>query len=199
MSEDKLGKASDKSCDDDGGTSDSSNGFSVWTKGKRGEEHHIYLHPYIGVVKNYLKLINMLDSAEPEDVFTINISGPGGSADTGLKLLNHMKHTEALVRVIVDSNVSSMSTILAFGGNSLTIRENVVFMWHVGSIGFFGDVKISDLNSSMKSEEESYRQILKAYCSRVLSKKEINDIVNGKDIYLTGEEVTARLARTKKK
>ena len=185
--------------DDDGGNADSSKGFSLWTKEKEGEEHNIYLHPYIGSVKNYLKLINMLDTASEKDVFTINISGPGGSADTGLKLLNHLKTTDALVRMIVDSNVSSMSTILAFGGNSLTIRGNVVFMWHVGSIGFFGDVKISDLASAMRSEEESYKRLLQTYCSRVLSKKEINSIMTGTDIYLTGEEVTYRLQMSKKK
>jgi ATP-dependent protease ClpP protease subunit len=102
-----------------------------------------------------------------------------------------MAETEANVVTCADGLVASAGSLIFFAGffagQAMKIGEFCEVMLHDGSSGELGKI-----NENLKSAEFTSRRISHIYHTiygRFFSKDQVDSVLDGKDLYLNGEEV----------
>lgn len=163
----------------------------------RGEvaavDYHFYINGMIEEAEDYLELIDTLFRAKGTETIYIHLNTPGGSLTTTMQILNAMRASEATVVTIADGEVASAGSLILFTGQHVGVHDFSYVMMHDGSSGNVGkfneNVKAAMFNSQL------LRKIYEEVYSPFFSKEEINAVLDGKDMWLTAEEVTERLAK----
>lgn len=149
--------------------------------------YHFYIHGSVGPSEDYIDLLDTLYTATSSDIVYIHINSPGGYLDTACTILHAMAETEANVITCADGLVASAGSLIFFAGQAMKIGEFCEVMLHDGSSGELGKI-----NENLKSAEFTSRRISNIYhkiYGRFLSKEEVDSVLDGKDLYLSGDEV----------
>lgn len=152
-------------------------------------------------IDNYIEIehiIRLLRSTEVAgDFIKLHCSGYGGCTLIGTRLINAINSSPANVMTIVDANCYSMHTILALSqAKTLQIEPGVQFMFHESQITLSSGVENvkNDLAAILRDDKA-----LDKHVKKYLTKDEYKDMVNGKNIYVTGTEMKKRIDRIHKK
>lgn len=161
-----------------------------------GADFHYYLSGPVGEAAQYVDLIDILYSGKEADTVYIHLNTPGGSLDTTIQILNAIKASNATVITVADGVVASAGTLILLSGHSVAIQPFSYAMFHDGAERMMGK-----LNENLKQANFAAAFLKKLYhevYNPFLSKKEIDDIIGGKDLWLTAEELTNRLKKQEK-
>lgn len=158
-----------------------------------GFAHHFYLYEEIGPACDYVELIHTLESASPNDVIYIHINTPGGRLNTTVNIIQAMKECAATVVTCADGDVYSGGSLILFAGSAMRISDYCQVMIHDGSYGLGGKVN-ENLGQAMQ-ESRRIKSIYEDIYYPFLTKKEIKQVLDGKDMYLNADEVCARVDR----
>lgn len=139
----------------------------------------------------YIPLLELLSSASSLDIINVHLCTPGGSLSAGQLLLQAIKESDATVHMIVEGHACSMGALLALSGDNLTFKHASYLMFHTFSGGERG--KSNEMDSSLKSSLKSWTTLLQTYCTPFLTKKEINQLLDGKDLYFHPEDKETEL------
>lgn len=154
--------------------------------------HHIvYLYGEIGEAESIVDTINLLDSCEENDVIELHIATVGGQVDTAIALIHAMKRCRGHIVCHADSNVESAGIPIFLSGDSFFVHPFAMFMTHDGSYGMQSKVNehlkramaISELLSILSHD------IMYPYFTH----EEIDDILDGGDVYIMADEMRGRL------
>jgi ATP-dependent protease ClpP protease subunit len=158
----------------------------------KGARHNFYIYgPVSSDINEYVDMITIMDIAEEGDEVHLFLNTPGGDLDTTISIIHAMLRTKATVVTHADGQVASAGTILFFAGQSYVVSPYCHFMCHDGS-SFTG----GKLNENLKSAVASSNLIRKLYFDvyyPFFVEEEIEDILNGGDLYLDSEELLERL------
>ena len=165
----------------------------------------------------YISLSTKLDTAKVGDTFRIHLRGYGGDAHATLTVSNAMRYTKSHVDIVVDGPVYSAHATKAFMGNTLTIREPSLFMFHrvaQKTKDEFHTYKLLDeaceatkLNKDRGQPlrkkcidagaalESNMNHLLKERIQKYLTPQELQRYQNGEDVYVDGTVMAARLAQ----
>lgn len=150
-------------------------------------EHDVRIYDDIShEIGYYIPLLELLSSASPLDLVNIRLCTPGGSLATGQILLQAIRETDATVNMVVEGHACSMGALLALAGDGIEFKQSSYLMFHTFSGGERG--KSNEMDSSLKSSLKSWTSLLTTYCSPFLTKKEINQLLDGKDLYFHPDE-----------
>ena len=69
---------------------------------------------------------------------TVRMHCGGGSVYEGLAIYDLMRSSDAYIKVIVEGMAASMGSIIALGGDEITMTENAFFMMHSAKMGCYG-------------------------------------------------------------
>jgi ATP-dependent protease ClpP protease subunit len=143
----------------------------------------------------YLPLIEALDSAGENDHIVININSPGGDCDVGAMIIKSMQACVGTVHCVVSWPSFSMGAIIAVAGDSLVIERDAFLMFHTFSYGTHG--KSDDVLQYTKYIDKHLNDFVKRIVTPFITVKELNNMVNGKDIYIAYDDATldARMKR----
>jgi ATP-dependent protease ClpP protease subunit len=86
-----------------------------------------------------------------------------------------------------DGLVASAGSLLFFSGHSFLVGEFCQVMLHDGSSGEWG--KINENLKSAKHLSDRLRRIYHSVYGRFFSEEEVDQVLNGSDLYLTADEV----------
>lgn len=136
--------------------------------------------------KEYEDLVNLLNEASEKDVVEIRISSPGGDAAVGSVLLMAIKESRAQVVCNVIHPSCSMAAIIAVSGDNLIMQPHTYLMFHTYSGGSAG--KSDDIVQYVTSTDKAMRGGLFASVTPFLTKKEIERMHHGKDIYIHDDD-----------
>ena len=156
----------------------------------------VYLCDEIGDQKDYRELFNLLRNATTLDTFIVHIHNVGGSVSTAVDIINSMKNSNANVYTVVGGPIYSAAPIIALQGQKVYLEENCFMMFHDYSGGMYG--KGSEQEKSVLAYNKFFKEFFTKMTRKFLTKKEIADILSGKDLYLDREECMKRLRKTKK-
>ena len=152
--------------------------------------YHLWLIDDVGESKLYLKWFDILQSATENDLVVIHINSYGGDVMTTVQLITQIKTCEAQVVCQIESACCSAATMVALACDGLLCYPHGYMMIHTSSGYTFGK------QSDIRRQEDFYNDWLDTFFNEVykdfLSKKEIEDVLNGKDMWLTSEEVMNR-------
>jgi ATP-dependent protease ClpP protease subunit len=153
--------------------------------------HHFYITDEIGDIEKYLDMIHTLKVAEEHDTVFIYLNTPGGNLTTTIHIINAMRQSNATVITCIESEVCSAGTMIFLAGDRHVINDNCTFMIHNYSHGVIG--KGHEVISKVKYTEKFFRKFAKDIYGNFLTQEELENVINGGDIWMDSEEVKSRL------
>lgn len=187
---DKKHEHKDIDDDDDEGSSS----FKLIEGKKITHKYEIYLGSSFDAPEEYFKIFHLLTHAKKEDEFVFYLNSYGGRVDTGIQFAAKLSKTKAHTKTVVESPCYSMGAIFPFLTKEVEMHDHTFLMWHDASIGF-GRQKLNEINMNVTVFRDLFLGMLKKHCSEVLTETEIENISNGQDVYLTKEQIQARLRK----
>lgn len=171
------------------------NKYEMIIKPNEGKSYNISIWDNIEEYEDYDKLLAALSNISEKDAVTLNISTPGGRCDIGFNLFDRIRALPCTVDVVVPYPTYSMGAILALSGHSLKINPGAFLMFHDYSTGNRG--KGNEIFKSTEAYGEVFNYRFNAACQPFLTKKECEDILQGKDLYIkwTDSSLEQRIKR----
>ena len=129
--------------------------------------------------------------AGENDIVRIHINSPGGNLNTTIQLMRAIQDSEATVITSVEGECMSAATLIFLTGDMAEISPHSMFMFHNysgGTIGKGGEM-LDQLQYQHDWSNKLFREVYEAF----LTEEEIDDMIKGKDLWMTGDEVTERL------
>lgn len=152
-----------------------------------GITYHFYIHGEIGDSEEYVDLLDVLYTSSNTDIIMIHLNTPGGYLNTAVEIIHAIAQCEATVITCADGQVASAGSLIFFAGHTFLIGEFCEVMLHDGSGGNIGKI-----NENLKSAEFIAKRLSHIYhkvYGRFLSYEEVEEVLNGRDLYLDSTEV----------
>lgn len=154
---------------------------------------HLWLIDEIGEPRSFMKWFDILQTAGEDDIVVIHVNSPGGSLWTALQIVTQIKMCQAQVLCQIEAACCSAATMIALACDGLYCYPFAHMMIHTSS-----GVQIGK-QSDLKKSEEFFNPWLEDFFNEIykhfLTKKEIQSVLNGTDMWLRSEEVMERFKR----
>jgi len=162
--------------------------------------YEFYLSGTITGPEDYIEWFNTIRSAGPQDEVKIYINSSGGDLNCALQFMRVLSETQATVICSVEGSCMSAATMIFLCADVFEVTPHSLFMFHNYSGGIFG--KGGEIYDQAVFEREWSKQFLQHIYKNFLTSKEIDSLLENKDLWLHSEEVSNRVeklceARTK--
>lgn len=169
--------------------------YTIWDNDvpiiRQGRTHHVYLTDFIQNPFTYNELAHTLREAYPSDEFIIYLNTPGGNIDSALMIIDAIKNTSAKVKAHLSGTVASAGTLITMVCHEIYIAPHTHFMIHNYSVQGVGG-KGAEVRDYVKFNDTELNKTFKAIYGNFLTDKEASEIIEGKDLWLSSEEVIER-------
>lgn len=159
--------------------------------------HEFYLCGEIESADEYIEWFDTIRHCSQNDIIKIYINSYGGDVFTAIQFLRVLNETEATVLVSVEGACMSAATMIFMAADSIEVSDHSMFMVHNYSGGTTG--KGGEMLDQLQHERAWSEKLLRSTYENFLTPKEIESILNNKDIWMDGEEVVKRLKNKIKK
>ncbi len=183
--------------DEDEESGESAIAYEIFEKSDSRSIYSVYISAPIGAPSLYIGLFGLLRNAQETDVVVFYLNTPGGWLDTGIQLLNAIKSCRAHVITVLDGKAVSMGALLFMAGDERVVNDNTMLMFHTYSGGNTTG-KSNEQASALAASIQHYKGVLQSYTEGFLTKEEIKEIMEGKDLWLSADNVRLRLTKLEK-
>lgn len=139
----------------------------------------------------YRGIISMLMNATEADSVIFLLNSPGGMYSGLVALIEAVKMTDATTMAVLIGECASAASIFALHCDTVFVSDNATMLCHNISYGTGG--KGSDILSHVQHVSKTSEKLLRGTYEHFLSPKEIDELLNGREIYLDSEEIKERL------
>jgi len=139
----------------------------------------------------YRAVVNMLMSANEHDNVVFLINSPGGSLAGLLTLLEGINMSEATTNAVIVGSASSAASMLSLACDNVFVSENSTMLAHNISYGAAG--KGSDVLAHVEHTTKTANKLIRKIYEGFLTDSEMNEMLNGKEIYFDSDEIIERL------
>jgi ATP-dependent protease ClpP protease subunit len=153
--------------------------------------HHFYITDKIAEPARYLDMINIIKTAEAHDTIFIYLNTPGGNLSTTVQIMSAMNQCQGTIITSIEGEVCSAGTLIFLSGHKYIVNANSTFMIH--NYSHMVDGKGNEVNTQVKYSEAYFKKLANDIYGGFLTKSEINDVLNGKDMWMESEEIIKRL------
>lgn len=161
-----------------------------------GNVFDFYLNGTIEGPDKYVEWNHIIRSSSERDLIYFHINCYGGDVMTAVQLMRSMAESNAQIIASVEGACMSAATFIFLVADSFEISEHSMFMFHNYSGFSFG--KGHEMKEQVNHEDKWSKHLLKSIYKDFFTTEEITEIGNGKDFWLTPDEVGKRLeARAK--
>lgn len=160
-------------------------------------QHDLYLTGYIEDPEKYVEWFELFGGSTKNDIIKIHINSYGGNLYTAIQILTAMSESEANIICSVEGACMSAATLVFLHGDSFYISPYSAFMFHNYSSGTYG--KGGEVVAQVTFEKNLFGELMRKSYEGFLDVKEIEDIIEGKDIWMGAEEVANRLEKLQTK
>jgi ATP-dependent protease ClpP protease subunit len=152
---------------------------------------HIRIGSQIAEPQVYTPLLNILRNAKEDDEVHLYLNTPGGDLDTCLEIVNAMAMTRATTITHACGCVASAGTIIFLAADVQIIMDNIQFMCHYYSSGFYG--KGQEIEAYAEHCSVRIQKFMWKYYEGFMTKKEFKRLCKGEDYWFDSEETTVRV------
>jgi ATP-dependent protease ClpP protease subunit len=181
--------------EDELGSANEAKFFEIVKKPITRSRYSIYIKDSIQESKDMATLLGVFRNASASDEVFVYLNSSGGWLNTAQQVLNAMKDCQAKITTIADGRVASAATLIFMAGDSRVINDNAHFMFHNYSSGASG--KGHELKQKITFQDKYYTDLLHRYYHEVFTKDEIKEIIDGKDVYVSGKDFEKKLNKVK--
>jgi ATP-dependent protease ClpP protease subunit len=159
--------------------------------------HEFYLSGNIESSDNYIEWFDIIRHAGENDVVKVYINSYGGDLFTAIQFMRALGETPATVAVSVEGACMSAATMVFLTADMFEVSAHSMFMFHNYSGGTFG--KGGEMLDQLQHERTWSEKLLREVYTDFLTDKEIDQMLDNKDIWMDGDEVVKRLKAKAKK
>ena len=156
-----------------------------------GSVHEFYLSGEIEEATEYTEWFDTIRNARPTDTVKIYINSCGGDLYTALQFLRVLSETDAHVITSVEGACMSAATMIFLHGDEFEVTPHSLFMFHNYSAGVFG--KGGEMFDQLQFERAWSENFLREVYHDFLTPDEIKSMLDNKDIWMTSQQVLARI------
>lgn len=156
----------------------------------------VYMYEGINSPAIYAELHHRLLNLTSSQTATLHINNGGGYEQGASTICQALRQTKATTIANLSGLVASAATIITMECDQLTVAPDTMFMVHESSFDNLGG-KFSDMKSFQDFYNDHTRATSKASYLGFLTEDEIERIHNGKEIWLSAEEVLTRWTNKK--
>jgi len=153
--------------------------------------YEFYLSGLITGPEDYIEWFNTIRSASDQDVVKIYINSSGGDLNTALQFMRVLSESPATIVCSVEGSCMSAATMIFLCADVFEVTPHSLFMFHNYSGGIFG--KGGEIYDQAVFEREWSKQFLQYIYKDFLTSKEIDSLLENKDLWLHSEEVSNRV------
>lgn len=147
--------------------------------------------------EDFIDFLRAVREAKSTDAIRIHIDCCGGNVDTAYIIRDTLNISQATIEIFVEGMCASAATIIMLAGDQWEILEHAHVMVHAWTGGVYG--KWHEQKSRFHFDEKCYETAWRKTYKEFLTDQEIEEVLNGKDIWLTAEETLNRLGKFKEK
>ena len=159
--------------------------------------HKFYLSGEIKAPSEYVPWFETIRNSTESDVVVLHINSYGGDLFTAIQFMRTMAETKANIVASVEGACMSAATVIFLSAKNWEISKHSMFMFHNYSSGTFG--KGGEMYDNIVHERKWSEKLWRDVYANFLTEDEIAAILQNKDIWMSGEEVTKRLNNKFKK
>ena len=156
-----------------------------------GNLYEFYLSGEIEEASEYTEWFDTIRNARSTDTVKIYINSCGGDLYTALQFLRVISETDAHVITSVEGACMSAATMIFLHGDEFEVTPHSLFMFHNYSAGVFG--KGGEMFDQLQFERAWSENFLSEVYKDFLTPDEIQSMLHNKDIWMTSEQVMARI------
>ena len=160
-----------------------------------GREIDAYIASEIVDPIEYNELCHTLRGASSKEVIRLPINTPGGRFDSATMIIDAISQSDAYVIGVLSGTVASAGTMIALACDELECSSYLEFMIHYFSGGTGG--KGNEIKAHSSFINKHMPMVFKKVYTGFLTETEIDDVIEGKDIWLNGDEVLERFESNK--
>lgn len=163
----------------------------------RGTDYELYLSGPVDEPEKYTEWFNLMRNAQPDDTILIRINSRGGYTATAVQFARVMSECPAEIVCSIEGDCMSAATMIFLAGDKFEITPFSSFMVHNYSGGSEG--KGGEMYDQIVFEREWSSRFLNSVYKDFLTKKEIESLLDGKDIWLHYDDVANRVIKREQK
>ena len=139
-------------------------------------------------------LVQLLDHATEDQVFTIYIASRGGQISAMAAIVSAMQRTRARVITIAVGAVMSAATVVWWAGHERKIYPGALFMFHFSSHGDYGTSRGIKQRAAALIRYVQEKLLDPMVADRLLTDMEMSTILAGEDVLIPASVMAERLA-----
>jgi ATP-dependent protease ClpP protease subunit len=140
---------------------------------------------------HYRMVVNKILELSELDCVEFHINSPGGDLSGLVALLHGINATEAETVAVIQGECHSAASILALSCDSVQVGPFANMLCHSIRYGLTG--KGADIRSQVNHTNAYAEMIFRNAYEYFLSEEEINDVLDGKELWLDFDEINERL------
>ena len=169
------------------------NALKIIDVNENGQSYMIvdyFLSDTIENKSDYYDFLRAVNATSQYDEIHIHINNYGGDLDAALQMYHSLVRSKGRVVIFVEGACISAATVVMMAADEIEFCPWSTIMIHAYSGGVIG--KYQEIQSSSEFHKQWFEKIVNDIYGEFLSKKEIAQILSGKDLWLTSEEALNR-------
>lgn len=163
---------------------------------RSGDRIDIYLFNELEWPHIYSPLCDLIRNAPHHMEVNIRIQCYGGQIDTLIPLYTAIKESPAYIKGVIERSCASAATMLFLSCDGWGVNPYSTMMFHAYSSGYYG--KRNENISDFEFNKEHLDTLVYDMYEGFLTKKEIDQVLDGKDLHFGYEEIIVRLEKLQK-
>lgn len=157
-----------------------------------GTFHSIYITDYLENFDDHIGNIELIRSSSPQDTIRLIINSGGGRMDIMFSYIQALKEAQAVTIGHAEGHVCSAATGIWLHCKEISFAEHAQIMIHNYSGGVYG--KAHELQAYIEAQTPASRLSLFQMYEGFLTKKEIHQVIDGKDLWFyKADDIKRRL------
>ena len=167
--------------------------LQFYTKVNRVYQHDVFIDQPFVDSSYYRTVIAMLNDAGPDDLVIFHLNSPGGLLSGLQSLVEAVKGTEAHTVAYIVGQCASAASIFSMYCDSVVVSDMASVMIH--NVSYATGGKNSDIIAHTQHIAKTSEKLIRETYQGYLTEKEIEEVLNGREIYFDAEEARERFEK----
>jgi ATP-dependent protease ClpP protease subunit len=138
----------------------------------------------------YHDFLRAINSTSEYDEIHIHINNYGGDLDCAIQIYHSLLRCKARIFIYVEGACCSAASVIMMSADEIEFCPWCEVMIHAYSGGDVG--KYHEIQSATEFHKKWFTKLMNDVYGEFLSKKELSQVLGGKDLYLDAEEAKSR-------
>jgi ATP-dependent protease ClpP protease subunit len=160
---------------------------------KQANIYNIYLTAEISDAHNYVSALGVINDADDDDSIILHLNSYGGNLWTALQFINTIGNCNATIIASAEGQIHSAASLIFLSAPQWVVHTNTAMLCHWFSSAECG--KGQEIRASVEFHDKYFKDLYRRLYKDFLTAEELENMFNGQDLWLHGEDIVRRMKR----